>query len=169
MLYHTKKVEKIRQIVENNKYPPTYDEKRWKHCKVNCYTYALDIPVSDRKKLIWIPGCISNEQEERHIFSSIELMKRIKKDLDFLNFSYRENDAKFPLLSGEWRIAVYYRSYFHDWPISFHISRQDADEIWSEKPSWKGKVTKIGKKSDKPCDISKHELHLEKVLVISKK
>lgn len=170
MSYHTKKVEKIRQIVGNNKYSPIYDEKKWKYCKVNCYAYALNIPVSDRKKLIWIPGCISNEQEEKSIFSSIELIERIKKDLEFLNFSYREEDANSPLLNGEWRIAIYYgKAISHDWPIDFHISRQDADGIWSEKPSWKGKVKKVGEKINKPCDLSKHRLYLAKVLIVSKK
>lgn len=166
MSYYSKKVQKIREILETNIYPTEYTPERWRWCKANCYAYALDIPVSDEKQLIWIPGCISNEKEEPYIFG--EITERLKKDLEFLGISCRKDNGESNLYEGEWRIAIYYRPTPHDWPIGFHISRQDIDEIWSEKPSWKGNVQRIGKKSDSPYDLSKHNLYLENVLILSK-
>lgn len=167
MSYYSKKVQKIREILKSNTYPTKYMPKKWKWLKVNCYSYALDIPVNDPKKRIWIPGCISDENEEPYIFN--EITERLKKDLDFLGISYREDNGEASLYNGEWRIAIYYRPTPHDWPIGFHISRQDEDRIWSEKPSWKRDVQRIGEKSDKPYDLSEHNLHLETVLILSKK
>lgn len=167
MSYYSEKVQKIREILESNTYPTKYMPRKWKWLKVNCYSYALNIPVSDEKQLIWIPGCISDEKEKPHIFSGIT--ERLKKDLDFLGISYREDSGEATLNEGEWRIAIYKGPTLHDWPIEFHISRQDEDGIWSEKPSWNGKVQRIGKKSNKPHDLSKHNLYLETVLILSKK
>lgn len=165
MSYYLRKVKVVRKILESNTYPPKYEPKKWEWCKANCYAYALDIPVSDSKQTIWIPGCISDEREEPVIFTGIT--ERLKNDLKYLGISYREDDGN--LKEGEWRIAIYYRPTPHDWPIGFHMSRQDNDGIWSEKPSWKAKVQKIGEKSDKPCNLSQHNLYLEKVLVLARK
>ena len=93
----------------------------------------------------------------------------MKKDLEFLGISFREDKHETHLKPGEWRIAIYYRPTPHDWPIGFHLSRQDIDGIWSEKLSWKGKIQRIGEKSDKPHDLSKYDLYLESTLILSKK
>ncbi len=89
---------------------------------------------------MWLPGCISDENLDKNIWSTPDLIERLKKDLDFLGISYRDNSNN--LLEGEWRIAIYYEPATHDFPIGFHISRQDIDGIWSEKPSWEGKIKK---------------------------
>ena len=83
---------------------------------------------------MWLPGCISDENLDKNIWSTPDLIERLKKDLDFLGISYRDNSNN--LLEGEWRIAIYYEPAMHDFPIGFHISRQDIDGIWSEKPSY---------------------------------
>lgn len=166
MSYYSKKVKKIREVLKENSYPTEYAPKKWKGCKSNCYAYALDIPVSDKKQLIWIPGCISNEKEQPHIFG--EIAERLKRDLEFLGISFREDDGQTILNKGEWRIAIYYRPTPHDWPIGFHISRQDKDGKWSEKTSWEGKVQRVDEESKKPHDLSKHNLYLEKILILSK-
>ena len=56
----------------------------------------------------------------------------------------------------------------HDFPIDFHISRQDIDGIWSEKPSWEGKIEKIGDKSNIPPNLEKSHLYLKNILILSK-
>lgn len=157
-------VNKIKKILEETVYPPSYTPKKWKRKKVNCYAYALDIPVNDIGKNIWIPGCISGKNTEKVIWNYIT--EYVKKDLDFLGIKYRENDEN--LRKGEYRIAIYFRPSIHVCPLGFHLSRQDDDGIWSEKPSWDGKVHKIGEKSDTPPDLSEYDLYLENILILSK-
>lgn len=167
MSYYLRKIKKIKNVLEKNTYPSIFNARRWKMIRVNCYSYSLDIPVSDMKKRIWIPGCICNEKAEAEIWKPTDLIERVKQDLEFLEISYRENTMV--LKKGEWRIAIYVQRTPHDWPIGFHISRQDNDGIWSEKPSWTGKVEKIGDESVSPPNLEKHKLHLEDILILSKK
>jgi len=164
MSYYSRKVKKIRDILKTNQYPPEFNPERWKFIKCNCYAYALDLPVNDIAKKIFIPGCIADKNLEKEIWTGVS--KRVEKDLDFLGISYREDDGK--LYNGEYRIAIYYIPTPHDWPIGFHISRQDVNGEWSEKKSWKAKVQKIGEKGDKAPDISEYGPVLEKVLILSK-
>lgn len=166
MRYHSRKVKAIKEAVDSGLYPPTFNKKKWrKHNHVNCYGYALDINLDDYKEYIWIPGCISDNMKKLDIYSVNELIFRLKSDLTFLGFNYRENTDE--LKEDEWRIAVYYRSAMHyDYPIGFHFARQDSDSTWSEKPSWKAKVKQIG---DAPLDLSEYQLHLETILIVSKK
>lgn len=109
------------------------------------------------------------------IIGEIRFRQSLKKEsnhsyyvrkLDFLGISYRDNSNN--LLEGEWRIAIYYEPTTHDFPIGFHISRQDIDGIWSEKPSWEGKIKKIGDKSNIPPNLEKSRLYLKNVLILSK-
>ena len=93
-------------------------------------------------------------------------MERLKKDLDFLGFSYRENDHS--LKQGEYRIAVYVTpSICYDMPIGFHFSRQDKDGYWSEKQNWKDKPQKLDY-----CGENQPEIPLQtsfkKILIIKK-
>lgn len=164
MSYYSRKLENIRKALKTNIYPSKFNKKRWKYVKTNCYAYALDLLINDRKKEIFIPGCISDENAEKVVWTDVT--GEVKKDLDFLGISYRENDEA--LYKGEWRIAIYYIPTPHDWPIGFHIVRQDEDGYWSEKPSWKAKVTRFKKKTDTPPDLSKYGPKLESVLILSK-
>lgn len=164
MFYYSQKLEKIRNVLQTNMYPPKFNKKRWKYVKANCYAYALDLPISDWKKSIFIPGCIGEENAEKEIWT--EVTDKIKKDLNFLGISYREDDGV--LYKGEWRIAIYYIPTPYDWPIGFHIARQDGDGCWSEKPSWKAKVRRFKKKTDTPPDLSKYGPKLESILILSK-
>ncbi len=67
-----------------------------------------------------------------------------------------------------WRIAIYYIPAVHDCSIEFHIARQDEDGCWSEKPSWKAKISRFAEKTDTPPDLSKYGLKLENILILSK-
>ena len=165
--YYMRKIKEIRKILKKNNYPCHFDKRKFKGRILNCYAYALDINVSDPKKIIWIPGCISDENLDKNIYTVDELVDRLKKDLDFLGISYRDDTST--LLDGEWRIAIYYIPFIHDWPFGFHISRQDVNGIWSEKISWEGEIEKIGNKCDAPPDFKKDFVFLEKVLILSKK
>lgn len=168
MPYYEKIITKIKNVMNVNVYPPKFNKKRWKSIKhVNCYAYALDLPVRDRKTRIFIPGCISNPDVETAIFNPNELITRLKKDLDFLGLSYREDNGE--LKKGEWRIAFYSFPSFHDYPINFHFVRQDEDGCWSEKKSWKDMVSKEREKSDLPPDLSEYDGKLIGVLILSKK
>ena len=103
MSYYERVTTKIKNVVKKNVYPPKFNKKRWRLIKqVNCYAYALDLPVRDRKMEIFIPGCISNPDVIPAIFNPNELITRLKEDLDFLGLSYREDNGK--LKKGEWRI-----------------------------------------------------------------
>ncbi len=164
--YYVRKIEEIKKVLKNNKYPCHFDKIKFRGKKLNCYAYALDINVSDSKELLWLPGCISDENLDKNIWSTPDLIERLKKDLDFLGISYRDNSNN--LLEGEWRIAIYYEPATYDFPIGFHISRQDIDGIWSEKPSWEGKIKKIGDKSNIPPNLEKSHLYLKNVLILSK-
>ena len=166
MSYYAKKIKEIKQQVEKNIYPPNFSKEKNLLCHRNCYAYALNLIVSDPREKIFFPGCISNKEEEGAIFSSYELLERLKKDLKFLGFTYRGENGT--LAEGEYRIAVYYIPTYHDWPIGFHISRQDKTGEWSEKPSWKKGIQKIGKKGDLPPDISEKGPRLLEVLILKK-
>ena len=163
--YYSMKVKEIKEILSQNEYPPVFQKKKWKRLKVNCYAYALDINVSDPKEQIWCPGCICDKNADKNIRTDVT--NRVKRDLEFLEISYRKNTKE--LKEGEWRIAIYFQPAFHDCSIGFHISRQDKDGIWSEKPSWTASIRKIGKKSNIPPDLSKYNIRLENVLILSKK
>lgn len=164
MSYYSQTLENIRKVLRTNMYPPRFNKKRWKYVKVNCYAYALDLPINDRKKLIFIPGCICDENAEKAVYTDVT--GEVKKNLDFLGISYREDDGN--LYKGEWRIAIYYIPTFHDLPIGFHIVRQDEDGCWSEKPSWKAKISRFDEKTDTPPELSKYGPKLESVLILSK-
>ena len=168
MPYYERMTAKIKNVIKTNVYPPKFNKKRWRLIKqVNCYAYALDLPVRDRKMEIFIPGCISNPDVIPAIFNSNELITRLKKDLDFLGLSYREDNGK--LKKGEWRIAFYYFPSFLDMPIGFHFVRQDEDGCWSQKKNWKANISKEKEKSDSPPDLSEYDGKLRGVLILSKK
>lgn len=164
--YHTKKTNQILFELKNNYCLPEYNPKKWDGLHTNCYAYALDIPVSDPIEQIWTPGQISSKKQNHHFFTRVT--DEVKRDLDYLGISYRENDDSLRL--GEWRIAIYYRPTFHDMPLGFHVSRQDSDGCWSEKTGWskKGKLQRFNSKTDTPPDLSEYNIHLESILILSK-
>lgn len=141
MSYYEKIVQQIKDKVSENSYPPTFERKLLDLSVRNCYAYALDLDISDPQKRVFFPGCISSEEEKLDIFSGLDLLERLKKDLTFLGFSFRTNDQN--LKEGEYRIAIYGLPTLHDMPIGFHISRQDKDGYWSEKRNWKSKPEKL--------------------------
>ncbi len=140
MSYYLKKIKVIQECLENNVYPPVYDKKKWRFISsANCYAYSLDIPISDPKKHIWLPGSLSDENIYKiPIDSSMELIERLYSDLEFLGISYR--DDTITIKDNEYRIEVYTFRSFHDYPIEFHFTRQDANGIWTEKTGWNGKI-----------------------------
>ena len=166
MSYYSETVKRIKDQVNKNKYPPEFI-KRIKPCFDfrNCYAYALNLNVNDIKKRIYFPGCISQKDENPYIFDSNSLVSRLKRDLEFLGFSYRENDEQ--LKEGEYRIAIYAFPSFHDMPIGFHISRQDMDGFWSEKPNWKDKPRMLKYSGVREPDIGKKTC-FKTVLIIKK-
>ena len=141
MSYHSLIVKQIKDKVSENSYPPTFKRKLLDLAVRNCYAYALDLDISDPKERVLLPGCISSEEEKQDIFDESDLIKRLKKDLEFLGFTFRQNDEH--LNDGEYRIAIYGLPTFHDMPIGFHISRQDKDGYWSEKRNWGAKPQKL--------------------------
>lgn len=141
MSYHAMIVQQIKDKVSSNSYPPEFKRKFLDFSVRNCYAYALDLDVSDTKKEVFFPGCISSEDEKPDIFSGLDLLERLKKDLKFLGFTFRPNEKK--LEEGEYRIAIYGLPTYYDMPIGFHISRQDKDGYWSEKRNWKSKPEKL--------------------------
>ena len=44
------------------------------------YVRKLDINVSDSKELLWLPGCISDENLDKNIWSTPDLIERLKKE-----------------------------------------------------------------------------------------
>ena len=94
------------------------------------------------------------------------LLERIKKDLEFLGFSFRCNDEN--LENNEYRIAIYAFSSFHDMPIGFHIARQDKDGYWSEKPNWKSKPRKIDYCGIDSPELINAEPFYKTVLIVKK-
>jgi hypothetical protein len=141
MSYYSNIVQKVKAAVAKNSYPPIFESKIINLSIRNCYAYALNLEVSDPNKRVFLPGCISSESENVNIFDGSKLMDRLKRDLEFLGFTFRPNDEH--LNDGEYRIAIYGLPTFHDMPIGFHISRQDKDGYWSEKRNWKAKPQKL--------------------------
>lgn len=165
MSYYSEIVERIQKEVKKvDKYPPSFTKKFIDLDRKNCYAYALNLNINDPEKRVLFPGCISDENEDPDIYSETSLMKRLKRDLNFLGFSYRENDIR--LKEGEYRIAIYAFPTFHDCPIGFHISRQDKDCYWSEKPNWKASPRRLDYNGIDAPDIE--SAYFKTVLIIRK-
>lgn len=166
--YHDQKVKAIKEGLRRNKYPPVFNPEKWKRDNANCYAYALNIDVYDRKREVWLPGCIADEWFDGQYWTKEQLIENLKKDLDFLEISYREDSGK--LQKGEWRIAVYWLPSFCNCPSEFHFVRQDSNGSWSEKPSWTREVRRINfMRRNTPPDLRGVDAHLITVLVLSKK
>lgn len=166
MSYYSDVVQRVKDAVAKNSYPPIFQSKIINLSIRNCYAYALNLEVSDLNKRVFIPGCISSENEKMNIFDGSKLVERLKKDLQFLGFAYRPNDKE--LKNGEYHIAIYALPSYHDMPIGFHVSRQDKDGYWSEKRNWKAKPQRLNY-----CGIEAPELDgvkpfLTEVLIIRK-
>lgn len=165
MSYYLKKIKAIQECLLKNVYPPIYDKNKWRFISsANCYAYSLDIPISDPKKHIWLPGNLKDESMYKiPIYSSLELMKRLYSDLEFLGISYRDDS---PIIeSNEYRIEIYSFRSFHDYPISFHFTRQDANGIWTEKLGWNGKICIMDRN---PEIIERYNVIKTKTLILKK-
>lgn len=164
--YHSRKLKQILDAIKGCAAPPTYNPKKWRGKKLNCYAYALDLDIDDPKMSIWTPGQIASKNPKHQVYTNVT--EQVKKDLDVLGISYRENSDV--LNPGEWKIAIYYKPSFHDWPIGFHFSRRDADGIWSEKNGWsrRGKINRYVAVDVAP-NFRDYGLRLESVLILSKK
>lgn len=165
MSYYERKIRKVINVVESTRgFKPGFNPRKWKGKKLNCYAYALNIPITDERKEIFFPGCICDKNASKDMWTGNDIIEGIKKDLDFLKISYREDDGN--IEKNEWKIAIYFVPSFHDMPIDFHVARLDDDGYWSEKTSWKGKVRRIGKKGNKAPDLSKYGPQLMKTLIL---
>ena len=167
MSYFSKKTKLIRKELKRGRKTPKFEPEKWEGMyTTNCYAYALDLPISDPKTLVFIPGNIGNEsseRENRNIWTSTDLVEGVKRDLDFLGISYREDDIS--LKKGEYRIAIYVIPTVCSLPIGFHFVRQDETGEWSHKPSWKSEVKNLGKAGNGPPDLSYGQAWLESVLI----
>lgn len=165
MSYYERKIRKIINAVETTRgLKPGFNPKRWKGKKINCYAYALNIAIKDEKKQIFFPGCICDKNASKDLWNESDIIRGVQRDLDFLKISYKEDDGI--IGKDEWKIAIYLVPSLHDMPIDFHFSRLDDDGYWSEKPSWKRKVQRIGKKGNNPPDLSMYGLRLIKTLIL---
>lgn len=167
MSYYSGMMRRIKRMVEKNQYPPTFDPYKWPFYKVNCYAYALDLRIGDIKESIFIPGRLSDKNEELYVWSQLDFKEKLERDLKFLGFSYRPNDTH--LEEGEYRIALYYIPTPHDYPIGFHIVRQDKDGGWSHRTGWKGDVFNTGVVGDTPPNLEEEDPILFDVLIIKKR
>lgn len=142
MSYYSDKITEIKQKLQAKTSVPVYNPNKWKindtPIFTNCYAYCLDLDVADPSTSIFIPGSISDEHASKSILSLDTLMSNIRNDLQFLGISYRNNKGL--LRSGEYRIGIYFRSFYTNQPISVHFVRQDSDGKWSEKFGWSGPV-----------------------------
>lgn len=140
MSYYSKKINAIKEYLDKNIYPPVYDKDKWKSIYyTNCYAYSLDIPVSDIRKQIWLPGCLKEENKYyKPIYSSRDLLERVYADLEFLGFSYRDDTPE--INSDEYRIEIYCFRECYGYPLTFHFTRQDANGVWTQKLGWNKKI-----------------------------
>ena len=163
--YHSRKIKQILDAIKGFSDPPIYNRKKWRGKRLNCYAYALDLDINDPKKSIWTPGQIASKNPKHQVYTNVTA--QVKKDLDALGISYRENSKV--LNPGEWRIAIYYKPSFHDWPIGFHFARQDADGLWSEKIDWsrRAKLNRYVAVDEAP-NFRDYGLRLESILILSK-
>lgn len=168
MSYYSKKIKLLQKKARTLKYPLVYEPKRWRFVNAGSYAYALDLDISDPKQKVLIPGYISSEFLSRHdrpILSANELMRRIKKDLKFLEIYYREEDDM--IWDDEYRIAIYYKYIAIKRCIEYRVIRQDHNGKWSEKQSWKGqKPIIVGEGDYEAPDFSEEGFKLAEVLVL---
>lgn len=164
--YYSKKIRAVQKKVRTIKYPLVYEPKKWRFIHAGSYAYALDLAVNDPKEQVLVPGCISSTilcKSNKSILNSNELVRRIKKDLKFLNIAYRHDDDM--IWDDECRIAIYYK--YSSYKLKYRIVRQDDTGKWSEKQSWKRqKPVIVGEKNYEAPDLSKEGFKLAEVLVL---
>lgn len=167
--YRKKLQTRARDIIRKTPFPPQVNPKKFESLFMNCYAFALSIPIDDVERQFFSPGCIADYHCDPEIYDD-SLIKRVKKDLYSLGLKFREIDLEqkdnFSLNQGEYAIAVYREiSTFHDMPFNFHIIRRDQSGMWHDKAGW----TLGFHMYPKVPDLTEHNLKLEGILAISKK
>lgn len=143
-------VERIRQEVLTNIYPPVFDRSKWEEiysCR-NCFAYALDIKQEEiiPVEFFQIPGRMLEEEKRqqflkkkeplalkrRNVDSNIRLAPNviwelILLEIEELGMQFRYVDINEILEEGEYRIA------FCVGNRDCHFLRQDKDGTWSHK------------------------------------
>ena len=166
--YRKKLQKSARDIIRKTPFPPRVEPTKYESEYMNCYSFALNLPIEDPEKEFFSPGCISNPHGESAIWDSA--LKWMKKDLYYLGLKFREIDLSekdnFVLNDGEYAIAIYREiSTFHDMPFDFHMIRRDQNGMWHDKNGWKVKFNMYSKLPD----LTDYNLQLEGILAISKK
>lgn len=166
--YRKKLQAQARQIIKNTQFPPQIDPTKFESDAMNCYAFALNLPIEDPEKEFFSPGCISNPHGESAIWDSA--LKLMKKDLHHLRLNFREIDLSqkdnIILNDGEYAVAIYREiSTFHDMPFDFHMIRRDQSGMWHGKNGWK----KVFHMYPKIPDLTECNLKLEGILAISRK
>lgn len=172
MSYYLRKIEKIITVLEEQQYPLLYEPQKWTFPTSifsNCYAYALNLPVTDPRKEIFIPGRISKPDSTPLVFCCLDLMRKLQRDLDFLGISFKDDDGN-TLKDNEYRIYIYTsHTSHHCWPVGFHFIRQDSDGFWSHKKSWIGNIERFEKLSDISAILKMNNFSLVSKLVLSRK
>ena len=81
------KVRLMKKQVRENKYPPTYNAKKYVGKTMNCYAYCFDIAITDASYAMLFPGCISNYRAPKDLYRIQDVIKGFIKDAIFLGFS----------------------------------------------------------------------------------
>ena len=157
----------MKKQVKGNTYPPTFRMSKFKGKTMNCYAYCFDVAINDTAYDFLFPGCISRFDSPRDLYTEEQVISGFIRDAQYLGFSVREDDGRKD--NSEYRVAVYIHPAFHDYPLGFHFSRQDADGTWSEKLGWDGPVQKNGIEGDIPENLEAEFMRLEKVFLLKKK
>lgn len=124
---------RIKQIVNNNKFPFDYVPNKWKNviCDTNCYAYALNslYPEKSSSNTLYYVGAFSGYKFNQYCTSE-ELLERLFADFDFLGLKIGEStfDAVIPKDS--------YKICFLSSEDDFHFFRYDKQGFWSHKSGW---------------------------------
>lgn len=159
-----------KRIITGTQFPPSIEAAKFMSEHMNCYAFALNLPLEDPEQEFFIPGCISDYHMESEIWNTGTIVKRIIKDLHCLGLRYREvnqnSNGKVDLEDGEYAIAIYGEiSTFHDCTFDFHIIRSDSYGLWQAKNG-----RKLGfKVYSRVPDLTEYNMKLLGILAIRKK
>ena len=82
-----------RGIIKGTQFPPPIEAAKFTSEHMNCYAFALNLPLEDPEQEFFIPGCISDYHMESEIWNPDKIVQRVIKDLHCLGLRYRESSA----------------------------------------------------------------------------
>lgn len=126
----------IKEAMNHQAIPPSYNPNEWADKKFNCYAYALRLCI-DLDNLQIAPGLISKEKRSKYRFTKKYIVQCFMDDCETLGLQAFLSNIQEQISPNEYKIAIYVKK------GDIHFTRQDSNGGWSEKDGWSGNIEMI--------------------------